>query len=294
VIKPHLIETVTDDGWTLRGDLLPVEQPKAAAVLGHAMMTDRRTMDRPRGGGLASTLQGMGIATINFDARGHGDSEPTALQGGRWSYDDVVRRDVPAMVAEARRRFPGLTLTLVGHSLVGHAALIHAGLEPRAAPDAIVSLAGNLWRPSLEPRLELKLIKGAMLAAWAAVTRIMGSFDAQRFKVGTAAEPWPYVEQFLMMYLRDRLASPDGQVDYTAALGRSRLPVLAISSEGDRLLANPGAVGRFLAVMERAEVEHRVLRGAAAPDHMGLVTRRASRPLWQEIGQWILERRAVA
>jgi predicted alpha/beta hydrolase len=294
VITPHPIEAITDDGWTLRGDLLPVDQPRAAAVLGHAMMTDRRTMDRPRGGGLASTLQGLGVASINFDARGHGDSGPGALDGGRWSYDDVVRCDVPAMVAEARRRFPGIPLTLVGHSLVGHAALIHAGLDPQAAPDAIVSLAGNLWRPSLEPRLKLKLLKGATLAAWAAVTRVMGSFDTRRFKLGTAAEPWPYVEQFLMMYLRDRLASPDGQIDYTAALRRARLPVLAVSSEGDRLLANPGAVGRFLAVMERAEVEHRVLRGAAAPDHMGLVTRRASRPLWKEIGRWILGRRAVA
>ena len=63
------------DGWELE---LEVEEatgaPVAVAVLGHAMMVDRRSMDRPAGEGFASTLREAGIRVIRFDVRGHGGS----------------------------------------------------------------------------------------------------------------------------------------------------------------------------------------------------------------------------
>lgn len=63
------IQTTTDDGWTLHGEgILPDRPPVACAVLGHAMMVDRRTMDRGQAG-LGTTLAERGIATLNFDLR---------------------------------------------------------------------------------------------------------------------------------------------------------------------------------------------------------------------------------
>ena len=49
------------------------------------------------------------------------------------------------------------------------------------------------------------------------------------------------------MYRRDRMVSADERIDYLEALERLRAPVLAITSEGDRLLAPPAVVARFLA-----------------------------------------------
>src|SRR5262249_39387231 len=66
----------TDDGRCLRAELLLPERPRAAAVLAHAMMVNRRTMDRPSGSGLASTLATHGLAVMNIDLRGHGESSP--------------------------------------------------------------------------------------------------------------------------------------------------------------------------------------------------------------------------
>lgn len=283
------ITSETTDGWILRGDLLrPDGKPQAVAVLGHAMMVNRQTMDRPRGAGLASTLVGQGLVVLNFDVRGHGESGPTAREGATWTYDDIVRFDVPALIAAGRARFPELPVAIVGHSLIGHAAEIHAGLDPNAAADAIVSFGGNLWTPELEPAWWARLVKGGVLLVWAALARLPGRF----FRIGTDAEPWPYVRQFLSMYFRNRMTSPDGAVDYAHALERVCIPVLAFSSEGDWLLARPPAVARFVSLMKRAPVEHRVLHtqiGHPTPGHMDLVVSSHSRPQWEEAGRWILK-----
>lgn len=281
----------TDDGAELRGDWLVPPRPAAVAVTLHAMMVSRRTMDRPAGKGLASTLAEGGLAVANVDFRAHGESGPRTLEGGVGTYDDFVVHDIPASIAAARAAFPGLPVAVVGHSLGGHASLILSGLLPERAPDALVLLASNLWMPRTEPSALRRAQKRAVFEVWRAVTSALGVFDSPRLRVGTDAEPLALVEQFVTFYRDDRLLSRDGTIDYLAALARARLPVLAVSSEGDRLLAHPAAVRAFLDLAPAASVTHRVIRhgelGRRAPSHMGLVTEAACRPVWEEIARWI-------
>ncbi len=284
------VSTVAEDGWVLRGERLLGDSPRAVAVLGHAMMVDRRTMDRPRGEGLASVLARAGVAVLSFDLRGHGQSGPTVDDGARYDYDDFVRLDVPALVRAGRRAFPALPLTVVGHSLTGHAAMIAAGLFPGCAPDAIVGLAPNLWAPRFEPSLRARVAKTALLGGLAALSAPLGRFESRAFMMGSTAEPWAYLREFVRFWIADELTSEDGCDDYLVALSRADLPVLAISSEGDRILARPPAVARFVGTMWRARVTHRVLTAAdpATPDHMGLVTDSRCRFLWEEIAGFVL------
>lgn len=274
-----------DDGWILRGEHLASADAPAVVVCGHAMMVDRRTLDRPRGAGLASTLAEAGLEVVTIDARGHGESVPRAEQGGRWAYDDIVRQDVPAMIRLGRSIARGRTLVVLGHSLIGHAAMIAAGLSD--PPDAIVGYAPNLWAPHLEPSAGARIAKTGLLSAWTLLTRARGYFDAPALGIGTDAEAADYVAQFTSMWRRDRLASPDETIDYEHALARASLPVLAFSSRGDRLLARPAAVARFLALMARARVTHRVLEGRDAPSHMGFVIDPRSPSIWTETAEWI-------
>ncbi|MGZ3406752.1 MAG: alpha/beta fold hydrolase, partial [Polyangia bacterium] len=140
------------DGWVLRGEIVVAAPPVAVAVVGHAMMVDRRTLDRPRGRGLVSSLAARGVACVVADLRGHGRSGPRADEGGDWSYDDLVEHDVPTLVAFARSRFPDLPLTCVGHSLFGHVSLAHLARHPDADVDALVLLAVNVANPSWRRR----------------------------------------------------------------------------------------------------------------------------------------------
>jgi predicted alpha/beta hydrolase len=285
------IACTTPDGFRLRGDLLLPPAPRAGAVLAHAMMTSRRSMDRPQGHGLASTLAGQGIAVLNFDLRAHGESGPSAREGASYAYDDFANRDLPTIVGFARTALPRLPLAVVGHSLGGHAALFAAALHPSAAPDGVAAIAANIWLPSLEPSLARRAAKRLIFASWWIATRARGYFDPRPFGLGSTAEAKAYIQQFVENYAADRFTSLDGRIDYLAALKKLSIPVLSISSEGDRLFAHPASVARFLSRIERADVTARVIRaadvGEAAPDHMELVTRASSRPIWLSIAAWV-------
>lgn len=177
---------------------------------------------------------------------------------------------------------------VLGHSLVGHAAMIAAGLFEDRAPDGIVAYAPNLWTPALEPSRRLRALKTATLAGWAALARATGYFDTARYGLGRTPMAEPYVHQFQAMWRADRLGG--GGDDYEAALARAQVDVLAFSSRNDRLFATPASVERFVALSRGADVEHHVLDGPDAPDHMGFVTDPRSESLWQQTASWILKR----
>lgn len=284
-------EARTEDGLVLRGDVLGPAEPRAIAIALHAMMVNRRTMDRPANGGLCSALAESGITVVNVDFRGHGTSDSAPGPRPDHCYDDFVLLDVPAIIAATRRRWPGVPIAVVGHSLGGHVSLITSGLLPHRAPDALVMLAANLWLPRTEPSAAKRAKKAAFLTAFSAVANTFGQFDSKRFRVGTDAESAVYADQFVRFWRNNALASRDGSVDYEAGLSRARLPVYSIASEGDELLANPASVRGFTNLASNARVTHRVVRrgelGPDAPSHMGLVTAASSKPLWREIARYL-------
>jgi predicted alpha/beta hydrolase len=286
------VSTRTADGWLLRGEVIErgaVDKP--VVLLLHAMMANRKTMDRPKGEGLASVLAARGYGVVLFDLRGHGESGPSARDGARYNYDDVVLRDIPALVAFMRESFPNRPVVIVGHSLGAHTALAAAGVFPEQSPDGIVSIAGNMWLPSCEPNRVRRSAKTAWLGAFLGIGETWGYFDPRPLRFGTDAVALPYVRQFWTMWSTNRYGSVDGSIDYREALGRVTIPVFSVASEADTLLAHPVSVKLFLGpIPER----HKTLRvftrrdfGTEPPDHMRLVTDRRSRPVWNEIADWI-------
>lgn len=288
--KPATVRT--DDGWLLRGEILAPPQGKGVALLLHAMMVSRKTMDRPRGAGLGTTLAAMGLGVVNFDLRGHGESGPSARDGARFSYDDYVQRDIPALILWARKTFPNERLVVVGHSLGGHTSLASAGLFPDKAPDRIISIAGNMWLPSFEKSRPKRLAKTITLRSWLEVAERWGYFDPAPLGMGTDAIALPYIQQFWQMWSTDRYASSSGEYDYKQALANVQIPVLSIASEGDELLANPEAVKHFADCISSAQKQLRIIKAeessSKAPSHMGLVTNPASLSIWEEIGSYAL------
>ncbi|MBK8258587.1 MAG: alpha/beta fold hydrolase [Polyangiaceae bacterium] len=284
-------EARTEDGLVLRGDVIGPAAPRAIAITLHAMMVNRRTIDRPANGGLCSVLAESGITVVNVDFRGHGTSDSAPGERPDHSYDDFVLLDVPAIIAAIRRKWPGVPIAVVGHSLGGHVSLITSGLLPDRAPDALVMLAANLWLPRTEPNAALRAKKAAFLTAFSAVANTFGQFNSKLFRVGTDTESAVYADQFVRFWRNNALASRDGSVDYEAALARARLHVYSIASEGDKLLANPASVQGFTNLASNARVTHRVVAhgelGSRAPSHMELVTSSASKPLWLDIARYL-------
>jgi len=92
------------------------EVPRAVVLLSHAMMVDRRTLDRPAGQGLLSALLAAGLWVLWIDQRGHGQSQPGPSLGARWDYDTLLF-DVAALAAYLQQVAPDVPRVAVGHSL---------------------------------------------------------------------------------------------------------------------------------------------------------------------------------
>jgi predicted alpha/beta hydrolase len=286
----------TDDGWVLAAEFLPATSSAwGVAVCGHAMMCNRRTLDRPAGGGLGSTLAAAGLNTFLVDLRGHGESvlpDPSA----QYTYDDVVLRDIPSIVRTVHQWYPDLPLVWLGHSLAGHGAMAALGVHPDLPIAALVNLAGNVWLDALEPSRPMRWIKRAIAECWMGVSRIRGRFPARFLRVGTEDEALPYVAQLVGFSRQGRWGSLDGRHDYLALLERVGTPVFSVVGKADTWMCRPESARLWLEHATASHVTHRVVGDVEGDpvgiDHMGLVTNPAMKPVWNEMVDWI--RRTVS
>src|SRR6266851_4913456 len=278
----HPSEVITLTTATGRALAVELREPKRAAVgtaiLLHSMMASRRVFDSPREQGFVTALNDAGLRTLALDFRGHGESAPSASKGATWTYDDLVREDVPALSRSARERWPKSRLTLVGHSLGGHVAIASTATG-FADPDALVVLATNIWLPSEELNPIVRAKKAATVRFCELATRARGYFPARALGFGSDDEAAPLIMSWTGWWHRGRWTSDDLRTDYLDAMARIRIPILAIASLGDRYLCTPSCAARFIKrAPEHAsfEVVRRADDGGPAPDHMELVTTRAA------------------
>ena len=282
-------EVVCADGWTLRGEIVVGSTPRAVAVVSHAMMVDRRTLDKPRGGGFVSHLAARGIACVVADLRGHGRSGPRADEGGAWSYDDLIEHDAPALLGFTRERFADLPLVCVGHSLFSHVALGHVLRHPSAPVDGLVLLACSVPNPDWARRPLDHAAKRALIELMGLTTRAAGRLPVRRLGLGSDDEAAGYVRDFVRNARRLGWHARDG-FDYFARLPQLQQPLLAMVGAGDRLLSPPADARGFVAPV--AHAEFRVVGRESGlpfdPGHMELVLDERARPAWNEVADFIL------
>ena len=282
------------DGWELGvRQLEPVGEPVGAALLLHAMMVDGRSFDRPAGAGLAATLAAAGFSVHVADLRGRGLSGPPVRGGGSWTYDDLVLRDVPALVAAARERSVG-PRWVVGHSLGAHTSLAAAGIGAHAhPPHGHVLIAGNVWMPRLDGSVRIRARKHLAMRLMRRVGRTVGHFPSRRLRVGPVDEAGPYVADLCRFWFDDAWTSADGGLDYLAGLPSVGGPVLAVTSQRDSLFAHVEGARSFVEALGPGRADFWFVRDGDhglthAPGHMTLVTAGSSRPIWQAIADWML------
>jgi predicted alpha/beta hydrolase len=284
-------EAHTADGHVLRGDVRepPSKRRVGVAVLAHAMMARRTEFERPAGGGLARFLVARGWRTVTFDFRGHGESGEGAAGGATWSYDDLVRYDLPAVVDAARARAKKLPVVVVGHSLGGHVALAAQGTG-RIAADAIACIAANIWLHAHEPSTPRWIVKRAVMSGIDAVCRKRGYFPARALRIGSDDEAAAYFAGAFRSARTGRWQSDDGHDDYLASLARVTAPVFQLASAGDRLNCHPDCAARFLAACGGETRFDRIARaddGGTPPGHMEIVTTERATSAWGRMESWM-------
>jgi predicted alpha/beta hydrolase len=286
----EIIRLETASGQSLAVEVCePQSRITGTVILLHSSMASRRIFRLGGEASFVNALSARGLRTLALDFRGHGDSGVPASQGGSWTYDDLVREDVPALCRAARQRWPRDRLTLVGHSLGGQVAI--ASLATMLADaDAVAVLATNVLLPSEESNPFLRARKAGIVRFCQLLTRARGHFPARTLGLGSDDEASGYMESWTGFWSRDSWASDDGSVDYFQALARLRVPLLAIASVGDVLLCTPQAAYRFAqrapARRMRFELVRRGDDGGEPPDHMQVVTTRAAMSAWKRVAEF--------
>ncbi|MTH95749.1 alpha/beta hydrolase [Roseibium sp. RKSG952] len=123
-IDSETVTFSTEDGCDLAGDLYIGQSPKIAVVISGGTGFPRRFYRQ-----FASYLAEQGAVVLTYDYRGIGDSKGGSLKGSKIDLPDWGRHDLPAGVNALEKRFPGLPITHVGHSVGGH----FVGLMPNHA-----------------------------------------------------------------------------------------------------------------------------------------------------------------
>jgi alpha-beta hydrolase superfamily lysophospholipase len=206
-------------------------------VLVHTMLGDKSAFGTREHPGLSSELASCGLRTVAFDFRGHGDSRGADPGDASFSYDDLVRRDLPAVYECARARDEGQPVVMLGHSIGGTVALAAQGTN-RTHADAIVAVGANVWLRELEPSRLRWAIKSSLARAALTVSR-----TAHRLAL-EGAPPF-FVGDVLRGVMEGVWRSADGKDDYLSALSRITAPVATVLGERDRLLCHPAAGDAF-------------------------------------------------
>jgi len=286
-------EVSTADAIRLRVEHIPASAPAVGAMwCGHAMMANRKSLDRPRGGGLASVLARHGLEVYLADLRGHGESAITAPEvRDSWSYDDVVALDLPALTSFIRMRHPGLPVAGLGHSLAGHCALAWLGrceaLGADPPLDALVTFGANIWLREMEPSRIRWARKRATMEVFGAAARALGRIPARALGFGSDDVSLAFALDLHRFVSTSRWFSHDG-FDYLRGLEHIRTPVLAVLGSGDELLCHPVAGRHFHDALPCCTTrEFGPPQVGFAPGHMELTTDLRSAPIWHEAGRWV-------
>lgn len=267
------------DGYDLGAlEYAPAAPPRAVVVIAGATGVRQRYYAR-----FAAWLADRGLAALTFDYRGIGESRPASLRGFPGRMRDWGQLDLDAALGHAERRWLGVPLLAVGHSVGGQLL----GLAPAAARlhrVVTVSSQSGYWRHW--PHVTQLGMAAVWFAVFPVVTAAFGVFPG-RFGVGEDLPP-QVAREWARWGRRPRFFLDDGIP--AEGFSRLRAPLLAVSFSDD-LYAPKAAVDWLHALYASAALTRQHLRpedlGMRAMGHFGAFRESAREALWPRIVEFL-------
>ena len=290
-----------------------------SVILSHGFFVNSLFLNLDEDHSLARHLAQEGFDVWNLSLRGTGRSlKPLKNPPSRWSLEEMIERDIPAVIRYVQRESGSSKVVWLGYELgglLGYGYLERsdgAGLAGLVAIGAPVTFSHPRQAPmkgllKLEESPALKKmflsLNGPFLGRFLIplLPKLEALFynrdnieDEIRGKLleESLVEINPGVlDQLLLTIRRGEFVSAKGDFSYRKNLAKIQLPVLLIGGEGD-MLAPPESLR---AVYEAVGSEARTLRifgsrakGSAAYGHMDLILgRKARQEVFPVIAGWL-------
>ncbi len=274
---------------------------------------------------LARYLARRGMDAWVLDLRGRGESRPVARpenQRSHWTFDDLVRYDVPAAIETVRSRTGRSQVAWIGHSLGGLAVYAFVGTTPigREAVAAVVTLASpvlfpaSAWRlfrrlgitllslplPGTVPQREVVSFLWKAFELTGLIRVGMNPSNLDPHLAGRALRRSLHnvslakLRQLATWSSEQVFCSADRAVDYREGLRRFEVPILVAAGSDDHLagLENVHLAMEEIASTDKTFVEFGEAQGHRANyGHVDLILgRHAPEEVFSRIATWLEQR----
>ncbi len=233
--------------------------------------------------------QGWGVLTFDYRSvgesrNGHGDQSVTL--------DEWAHLDIPAAVAEAKRRanpaFLGVVAHSIGGQLLGQSAVRHD-------IDGALLIASQRGIPSLYKGIGRLRVEYAYLV-FPLLIRMLGRLPVSEYTFPTECSGQA-VAQWVRWGRRKRFTSQAGE-DMEPRFAEYRGPITAITIADDDYYAPAAAVEALVRVYQNAERRIETIHphefGMEKIGHFGFFHRHVPRELWMRAESWLRDMEAKA
>ncbi|HVO31923.1 MAG TPA: alpha/beta fold hydrolase [bacterium] len=280
----------TSDGWRLpMGRYLPkvARVSKEPVILCHGMGANRYNLDLNERHSVARFLAARGFECWVVELRGSGIThrESSGRRHYRFTFDDYITGDLPALIAKAKEVSATERVLWVGHSKGGIVMYAYCGLQKREDVAGVVAIGSPAGFPHFSPLERSLLSRGHHLLLhdgvytepflrWLAPLGGRGllpmHYMARQENMDPEMAGWAMANllgnvsravlvQFARWIRTGELTSFDGSIDYRKGLEKSEVPFLLIAGSRDLLVA-PAAVelarDAMVAARARGAVEY--------------------------------------
>ncbi len=279
----------TQDGQTLAGSwYAPGDVPAHTALVVHSGTGIPRHFYRR----FATFAAARGFGVLTYDYRGIGDSAPVNLRKCTAVYRDWGQHDVPATIAWAQERLPGLPLAVVGHSTGGQQlGLAHNVQDIDAA--LFIAVSTGYWAGMPTKHKWFTWMLWHVVSPLARAT--IGHFPGKRLRLGEDLPAGVVVEwaawcmepTYLAAFFDDtgHRKSPDGRPFGPTYFGEAKFPISAYCFTDDEIatLVNvPPMISLFSGTVPDIHWFEPEDAGVKAIGHLGFFRKSVGRVLWQK------------
>lgn len=228
--KKHKEEYVinVDDNVQSKITVFKIENTNAPVIICMPAMGVAASYYEP----LALNLCSQGFQVVTSDLRGIGHSSVRASKSVNFGYHEMVSFDWPAIVKTVKNIFPDNPVYLLGHSLGGQLNALYASQNQEQISGIIFVAAGSVYYKSWAFPKSIGILLGTQLARL--ISKMWGYLPGKQLGFGgrearTVIRDWAHCALTGYYELKNSL------FNFEKALAEIKLPVLAITLEGDNL-----------------------------------------------------------